>query len=179
VVQHVAAAGLFRATRDFALHMFDSPEHSYEDSDADEELPNYYAADDDKFAVMARATYHFWRGEIDRLRECHERLLAMQRVHPSYLVFSSCMLGGLDAAIDHYAEAVGAQARSFIDLGPLRAMARGWLPPNLNNQLERHPRFQALLLRHGLTEEWCASPIAELNAISHITGIRVAPDASA
>jgi tetratricopeptide (TPR) repeat protein len=187
----LSAAGLFRATRDFALHMFDSPEHSYEDSDADEELPNYYAAlgeydeairlwssevqkdperlffryersvlysrtgqfdyamhdikamDESKFAVMARATYHFWRGEMDRLRECHERLLAMQRVHPSYLVFSSCMLG------------------------------------DLNNQLERHPRFQALLLRHGVIDEWCASLVDELNAISHITGIRVAPDAPA
>jgi len=40
----LAAAGLFVATRDFAKHMFDSPEHNFEDSDADEELPNYYAA---------------------------------------------------------------------------------------------------------------------------------------
>lgn len=223
----LSAAGLFRATRDFALHMFDSPEHSYEDSDADEELPNYYAAlgeydeairlwssevqkdperlffryersvlysrtgqfdyamhdinamDDSKFAVMARATYHFWRGEMDRLRECHERLLAMQRVHPSYLVFSSCMLGDLDAAIDQYAEAVDSQARSFVDLGPLRAMSRGRLPPDLNSQLERHPRFQALLRQHGVTDEWCASLVGQLNAISHITGIRVAPDGPA
>ena len=116
---------------------------------------------------------------MDRLRECHERLLAMQRVHPSYLVFSSCMLGDLDAAIDQYAEAVGSQARSFIDLGPLRAMSRGRLPPDLNNQLERHPRFQALLRQHGVTDEWCASLVDELNAISHITGIRVALDAPA
>jgi TolB-like protein len=40
----LSAAGLFVATRDFARHMFDSPEHNFEDSDADEELPNYYAA---------------------------------------------------------------------------------------------------------------------------------------
>jgi len=220
----LSAAGLFQATRDFALHMFDSPEHSYEDSDADEELPNYHAAvgeydeairlwssevqkdpqrlffryersvlysrtrqfdyaardiealDDQKFSVMARATYHFYRGEMDIVRECHERLLAMRRIHPSYLVFSSCMLGEFDAAIELYTEAVNRQERSFIDLGPLRAMARGRLPPELNRQLEQHPRFGALLLEHGVTDEWCNQLVGQLNAISEITGIRVAPD---
>jgi len=218
------AAGLFRATRDFALHMFDSPEHSYEDSDADEELPNYYAAigeydeairlwssevqkdperlffryersvlysrtgqfdyaardiaalDDQKFAAMARATWHFFRGEPDRVREYHERLLAMGRVHPSYLVFSSCMLGDFDAATRLYAEAVNRRDRSFIDLGPLRAMARGRLPPEMYRQLERHPRFQSLLHDHGVTAAWRDELVAQLNAISDVTGIRVAPD---
>jgi TolB-like protein len=38
------ATGYFTATLEFAKHMFDSPTHNYEDSDANEELPNYYAA---------------------------------------------------------------------------------------------------------------------------------------
>ena len=220
----LSAAGLFQATRDFALHMFDSPEHNYEDSDADEELPNYYAAigeydeairlwsseiqkdperslfryersvlysrtgqfeyaardievlGDAKFAIMAKAVYHFWRRETDRIREYHDRLMAMRHIHPSYLVFSSCMLGDLDAAIDQYEEAVNSRSRSFVDLGPLRAMARGRLPPELNEQLEGHPRFQALLLEHGITDAWRARLVAQLNAISPITGIRVTPE---
>lgn len=219
------AAGLFRATRDFALHMFDSPAHSYEDSDADEELPNYYAAigeydeairlwssevqkdperlffryersvlysrtgqfdyalhdieaiDDQKFSTMARAAYHFFRGEMDALRLCHERLQALGSIHPSYLVFTSCMLGDIDTAVALYAEAVNRRERSFIDLGPLRAMARGRLPAQLNERLERHPRFQSLLLEHGITDTWRASLVEQLNAISPITGIHVAPDA--
>jgi hypothetical protein len=87
------------------------------------------------------------------------------------------MLGDLDAATDYYAEAVNSRARSFVDLGPLRAMSRGRLPVEMNERLERHPRFQALLLEHGITDEWCANLVGQLNAISHITGIQVAPDA--
>jgi len=220
----LSAAGLFRATRDFALHMFDSPEHSYEDSDADEELPNYYAAigeydeairlwssevqkdpersffryeravlysrigqfdyaardiealDDRNFATIAKATHHFFRGELDVVRECHARLLAIRRVHPSYLVFTACMLGDFDAAVEFFAEAVNRQERSFIDLGPLRAMARGRLPRETCEQLERHPRFQTLLREHGVTEAWREGLVTELNAIQDVTGIRVAQD---
>jgi hypothetical protein len=87
------------------------------------------------------------------------------------------MLGDVDTAVALYADAVNRRERSFIDLGPLRTMARGRLPPALNERLERRPRFQELLQEHGITDEWCANLIAQLNAISHITGIHVAPDA--
>ena len=218
------AAGLFRATRDFALHMFDSPHHDYADSDADEELPNYYAAlgeydeairlwssevqkdperrffryersvlysrtgqfdyaaadvgalDDRKFRPTAEAFYHFYRGDRDQVRRCHEELLAQGRLHPSYLVFTHAMLGDLDAAVDCYARAVSSQARSFIDLGPLRAMTRGRLPRELNDRLEQHAGFQALLREHGVTDEWRADLVVQLNAISGLTGIRVEAD---
>ena len=130
----------------------------------------------EKFGVMARASCHFWRGEMDRLRDCHARLLAIRRVHPSYLVFTACMLEDFDAAVAFFAEAVNRQERSFIDLGPLRAMARGRLPRETCDQLERHPRFQALLREHGVTGGWRDGLVAELNAISHLTGIRVVPN---
>ena len=38
------AAGYFKATLAFAKRMLESPLHNYQDSDADEELPSYYAA---------------------------------------------------------------------------------------------------------------------------------------
>lgn len=38
------ACGYFEATLAFAKRMFDSPEHDFTDSDADEELPHYHAA---------------------------------------------------------------------------------------------------------------------------------------
>lgn len=37
-------AGLFQAALDFAKRMLDSPEHNFEDSDADEEIPHYTGA---------------------------------------------------------------------------------------------------------------------------------------
>jgi len=218
------AAGLFRAARDFALHMFDSPQHDYADSDADEELPNYYAAlgeydeairlwssevqkdpersffryersvlysrtgqfdyalrdiealDDLKFRPTAEAFHHFYRGELDAVRRCHETLCLQGRLHPSYLVYTHAMLGNLDAAVECYARAVSSSARSFIDFGPLRAMAKGRLPPELNHRLEQHPRFQALLREHGVTDEWRAGLVDQLNAISDLTGIEVRPE---
>jgi len=218
------AAGLYRATRDFALHMFDSPQHDYADSDADEELPNYYAAlgeydeairlwssevqkdpersffryersvlysrtgqfdyalrdiealDDLKFRPTAEAFYHFYRGELDDVRRCHETLSAQRRLHPSYLVYTHAMLGNLDAAVECYGRAVSSGARSFIDFGPLRAMTKGRLPPELNDRLEQHPRFQVLLHEHGVTDEWRAELVGQLNAISGMTGIRVEAD---
>jgi TolB-like protein len=218
------AAGLFRATRDFALHMFDSPHHDYADSDADEELPNYYAAlgeydeairlwssevqkdpersffryersvlysrtgqfdyaardihalDDRKYRPMAQAFYHFYFGEKYWLSGCRETLLAQGSVHPSYLVFIHCMLDDLDAAAESYAQAVNSRERSFIDFGPLRAMARGRLPRELADRLEQHPRFQALLREQGVTDDWRAELVEQLNAISGLTGIRVEED---
>jgi TolB-like protein len=40
----LGASGYFKTALDFARHMFDSPDQNYEDSDANEELPYYYAA---------------------------------------------------------------------------------------------------------------------------------------
>ncbi len=59
------AFGFFVATRDFAKHMFDSPWHNFEDSDADEELPNYYAAIGE-FSEAIR----LWSSEIQKDPRC-------------------------------------------------------------------------------------------------------------
>jgi TolB-like protein len=40
----LADAGFFTATLDFAKQMLESPDHNFEDSDADEEVPHYTAA---------------------------------------------------------------------------------------------------------------------------------------
>jgi TolB-like protein len=40
----LADAGLFNATLNFAKHMLASPDHNFEDSDVDEEVPHYTAA---------------------------------------------------------------------------------------------------------------------------------------
>jgi TolB-like protein len=217
----LAAAGLFTATLDFAKHMFDSPDHNFEDSDADEELPNYHAAigefeeairlwsaeiqkdparplfryeravlyartgqlayaerdiaslPEGQFTHAARAFVEFYRGNLDRTREHHDRLLALPTVHPSYLVFTHAMLGELDAALERYAAAVSTRPLSFIDFGPLRAMSYGRLPRDLIERIEAHPGFASLLAAQGITAEWRDELVSRLNAISSITGITV------
>ncbi len=57
----LSASGYFKATLDFAKRMFDSPEHNFEDSDADEELPYYYAA----LGQFEEAT-RLWSSEIQK-----------------------------------------------------------------------------------------------------------------
>ena len=55
-------------------------------------------------------------------------------------------------------------------------MTKGRLPPEMNDRLEQHPRFQVLLHEHGVTDEWRAELVGQLNAISGLTGIRVEAD---
>ncbi len=127
----LSAAGFFTATLEFAKHMFDAPGGNYEDSDANEELPNHYAAvgqideairlwsgeiqkdplrpgfrlerailyartgqfnhaeadidvlESGKYQYLAKAAYHFHRGEMEKLKEYHNRLVAIKKLHPA------------------------------------------------------------------------------------------------
>lgn len=55
------ASGYFKATLDFAKRMFDSPGHNFEDSDADEELPYYYAT-----VGQFEQAIRLWSSEIQK-----------------------------------------------------------------------------------------------------------------
>jgi TolB-like protein len=57
----LSASGYFKACLDFAKRMFDSPDHNFEDSDADEELPYYYAA-----LGQFENAIHLWSSEIQK-----------------------------------------------------------------------------------------------------------------
>lgn len=222
----LSACGLFRATLDFAKRMLDSPAHNFEDSDADEEIPHYYAAlglydeairqwsriiqkdparslfrfersvlyartglfdyarnDLDVLsdghhhhAYLARAFYHFWRDETDRIREYHERLLTLPYMHPSYLLWTYIMVGDVDNGVHQYERAVESASRSYIDFGNVRAMSRGKLPMSVIDSLEQHPGIQALLKKEGINDAWRTELIQRLNEIVDITGIHVRPD---
>ena len=220
----LSACGLFRATLDFAKRMLDSPAHNFEDSDADEEIPHYYAAlglyeeairqwssiiqkdparplfrfersvlyartgqfdyaqndldvlVDGHHAYLARAFYHFWRDEKDRIPEYHERLLALRYVQPSYLLWTYAMIGDIESGVDQYERAVESASRSYIDFGNVRAMSRGKLPMSIVDDLEQHSGVQALLKKEGINEAWRTELIQRLNEIVDITGIHVQPD---
>jgi TolB-like protein len=218
------AFGFFVATRDFAKHMFDSPWHNFEDSDADEELPNYFAAigefgeairlwsseiqkdpgcplfryersvlysrtgqfhyaerdietlEDDQFSHVAKAFYHFWHKQPERVREYHDKLRSLKNVHGSFLVYTHCMLDEMDQSLEHYVRAVSFRPISFIDFGPLRVMCRAKLPGSLIERMEQHPIFADLLAKQGITAGRQAELMERLNEIATITGITVAPD---
>ena len=220
----LAASGFFLATRDFAKRMFDLPWYNFEESDADEELPDYYAAigefgeairlwsgeiqkdpqrpffryarsvmysrtgqfqhaesdikalNDDQFLYAAKAFYYLWREQPDRIKEYHDRLCAIRNIHPAFPVYTNCMMGEMDLAIEQYAKATNSQSSSFVDFGPLRAMSRARLPASLVARMEQHPGFQSLLAEQGISDEWRIELMERLNAISAITGITVVQD---
>ena len=220
----LSAAGYFRATRDFAKRMFDSPISAFEDSDADEEVPIYYAAvgeydeairlcsavirkdparaylrvertilyartgqfdyaQDDLGVLnggwseyLGRACYYHWRGNTDKLRENHVRLLALPHNHPAYLLLSYSMIGDIDAAMVKYKESVDSSSRSFVDFGWVRATMRARLPILVVDQQEQHPVFEALLEKEGIDDAWREELAERLNDIADITGIHVQED---
>jgi len=55
------AAGYYKATLSFAKHMFDSATHNFSDSDADEELPYYYAT-----VGRFEESIRLWSSEIQK-----------------------------------------------------------------------------------------------------------------
>ena len=220
----LSAAGFFHATLDFARRMFDSPTSGFEDSDADEEVPIYYAAVGELdeairlwsvlirkaptrpylrversilyartghfdyaqedlevlvggwSAYQGRAAYHFWRGDMDKLRENHIRLLALPNNHPAYLLLSYSMIEDFDAAMVKYKESVDSTSRSFVDFGWVRATTRARLPMSVVDQLEKHPVFEALLKKEGIDDAWRQELAERLNEIADITGIQVKED---
>ena len=131
---------------------------------------------DGHHAYLARAFYHFWRDEKDRIPEYHERLLALRYVQPSYLLWTYAMIGDIESGVDQYERAVESASRSYIDFGNVRAMSRGKLPMSIVDKLEQHSVVQALLEKEGINDAWRTELIQRLNEIVDITGIHVQPD---
>ena len=217
-------AGLFSTALEFAKRVLASPDHNFEDSDADEELPHYAAAigqldeairlwssliqkepsrplfhcersilyarigqfgdaakdialiNSSRHELLARAFLGYYQGCMEETREHHNRLLELQYVHPSYRLFTYCLVGDIDRALDEYAKAVDEDSRTFIDFGNLRAMSRAVLPVELAAKIERHPRFEELMRKAGIDDAWRAELIQRLNEISGISGIVVRGD---
>lgn len=217
-------AGLFHATLDFAKRMLESPDHNFEDSDADQEVPHYvaacgqydeairlwssliqkdpaqpffhcersilysrtqqfdYAEKDiaatvaDRYRTLSQAFLAYYQDDVEATQRHVDHLMSMPRVHPSYRLWASCLIGDIDAGMTEYEKSVNADARSYIDFGNVRAMSRAKLPNELVDQLESHPRFAVLLEKEGIDETWQADLIRRLNEISEITGVIVHAD---
>jgi hypothetical protein len=132
--------------------------------------------EDDQFSHVAKAFYHFWHKQPERVREYHDKLRSLKNVHGSFLVYTHCMLDEMDQSLEHYVRAVSFRPISFIDFGPLRVMCRAKLPGSLIERMEQHPTFADLLVKQGITAGRQAELMVRLNEIAAITGITVAPD---
>ena len=223
----LADAGLFKACLDFAKLMLASPDHNFEDSDADEEVPHYTAAcgrideairlwsgliqkdparplfksersilysrtgqfdyaakdidalDSPSYNALSRAFDAYYQGNIEDTEKCHQQLLDLANVHPSYQLWTYCLVGDIEGGLAAYEESVNADGRSYIDFGVVRAMSRGKLPMSIVTELEDHPRFRDLMIKEGIDEDWQSELMDRLNDVSEVTGIVVRPDKKA
>jgi len=217
-------AGLFRAALDFAKQVLASPDHNFEDSDADEEMPHYaaacgqfddairlwsgliqkepaqplfhcersilfsrtqqfdYAAKDinliasPRHLFLSKAFHSYYQENQADVERHHEDLLGLPYAHPSYRLWTYCMIGDIDRGLEEYARVVDDDSRTYIDFGNVRAMSRAKLPASIVEEIEAHPRFTELLNKEGIDDAWQAELIQRLNDISDMTGIIVRPD---
>lgn len=220
----LADAGLFHAVLDFAGLMLASPDHNFEDSDADEEVPHYTAAcgrfdeairlwsgliqkdparplfknersilysrtgqfdyaakdidalDSPRYKTLSRAFDAYYQGKLEDTKTYHQQLLELANVHPSYQLWTYCLVGDIEGGLAAYEKSVNADGRSYIDFGVVRAMSRGKLPMSIVTELEGHPRFLDLLAQEGINQDWQNELIDRLNDVSEITGVVVRYD---
>ena len=125
---------------------------------------------------MARVFYHYWRGEPDKVNACHERLVAIDNLHPAHVFWSYCLIGDVDGGMKYFAEAVESASRSYVDLGNMRANSRCKVPMSIINEVEQHPTFLRILEKEGIDAAWQQELMEQLNEISDITGVVVRPD---
>jgi tetratricopeptide (TPR) repeat protein len=128
---------------------------------------------DGRYRYQAQAFYYYWRDQPERVIEFHERICAISDVHPNYPLYTYCLIGDFDAAMERYTRAVNSLLRGYIDFGPLRAFTRARLPEALVNQLEQHPDFASLLEKEGIDDAWCKELMDSVNELTKITGIRI------
>jgi TolB-like protein len=126
--------------------------------------------------ITGRSFLHYWQGDIDKVNECHEQLLAIPDLHPNNLFWSHCLIGDVDGGMPHFAACVASDSRAYIDLGNLRANCRCKVPPTLLEEAEQHPVFLDILKHEGIDANWQEELMQRLNDISDITGIVVKPD---
>jgi TolB-like protein len=126
--------------------------------------------------IMSRAFLAYYQGDTERTLKHHQALLELPYVHPTYPLWTYCMVGDIDNGLEEFDRSVNEEHRHFIDFGNVRAMSRAKLPPELVEEIENHPRFKELMRQQGIDDGWQAELIQRLNEISDVTGIVVQAD---
>jgi TolB-like protein len=126
--------------------------------------------------IMSRAFLAYYQGNTEETLEHHQALLKLPYVHPTYPLWTYCMVGDIDQGLEAYDKSVNERHRHFIDFGNVRAMSRGKLPAELVSKIEEHPHFMELMKQQGIDNAWQTELIQRLNEISDVTGIVVRVD---
>ncbi len=71
------------------------------------------------------------KGDLIEASGQHKAPLDLSYIHPTYLLWTYCLIGEIVRSMEQYEQSVSEEYRSFVDLGNVRAMSRAKLPMKL------------------------------------------------
>jgi len=113
----------------------------------------------------------YWRREIDAAKAYWAWLGERGGLMPSLKVWGFALVGDMERSLDHLEEQFQSEAPLLVHVQTRRV-----LPTSVVREVERHPRYRALLTRLGIDDEARAKVLELVNGASDLTGIRVAAD---
>lgn len=134
----------------------------------------------------------YWRGDEEAAKNYLAKMESGRTLAPIFKIWSRFLLGDVDGGFDVIDEQDVTISISSATLSSTRTWniltnASSWhwalrvvvlqtLPPSTLSKVEAHPRYQKLIADLDLGDAWATELINEVNALEHITGIRVEPD---
>jgi TolB-like protein len=123
---------------------------------------------------FAQLYHHYWRGAIDAARTIFSQhpWNDPERIDPHLMYWCCFLLGDIEQGLDYLEEDVRRGTAPAV----FRSNLGEALPQSILREVERHPRFQAILRQLGIDDRWRGELIEMANELAAVTGIRVEPD---
>ncbi len=116
--------------------------------------------------------YHlYWRREIDAARAYFAWLGKRANLGQMFKFWGFALTGDLEQGIDHLEGLLETNLAILVRVNTQRV-----LPTSIVEEVERHPRYQALLKRHGVDDDARQQVLDLVNGASDLTGIQVSLD---
>jgi TolB-like protein len=117
--------------------------------------------------------YHlYWRRELDAAKAYFDWLEKRKNLFLLPKYWGCFLLGETEKGLDYVEEDLSRGAPAF----NLRSDLRRALPQSIYRQVERHPRFRAILEELGIDDTWRDELMGMANDITDVTGIHVQLD---
>ena len=151
-----------------ARAMYYSRTGQYENAERD--LAGVRKSDRSAFSFV-EFYYLYWRRKFDAMKS-HYSEHEFGKLEPLYKYWVCFLLGDIEGGIDHLEEDVSRGAHPAV----FRSNIGELLPQSLLRQVDKHPRYQAILKGFGIDDTWRDELMVMANGLSGVTGIHVQAD---
>ncbi|MAF08774.1 MAG: hypothetical protein CL389_13105 [Acidiferrobacteraceae bacterium] len=115
----------------------------------------------------------FWHDDLDSAREYFDEMQRRKNLSVDYRAIGRCLFGNIEEGIQYFEQAF--QERQE-EMKWIRPILRLYLPQSTIDELERHPRYQALWKEMGIDDQWREELVLMTNELTDVTGIHVQLD---